>query len=420
MFFRIDLMAENILLTFQTFKSHKLRSFLTTLGIIIGVTTVISILSLIEGFNQAVLGQIRSLGSDFISLTKSPLTMVGNLNIEEIAKIPDLTIDDAVAISKLPSVEMVIPSIKKQINKTNYRDKEIRQTIAIGSTPEYFLTENHIVEIGRALSDEDINRRRAVCVIGSSIKNAFFGEESGIGREFKIEHRRVKVVGVLKKQGIFMGQDQDNIIVVPYTFYEKIFPRRGQTSLLERAFFTYTISIQPKAGMLDKTVDDVEEIMRRRRGLRADEPNNFGLATQNMLYDMYKNITKVGFIAIVAIGAISLIVGGVGIMNIMLVSVSERTREIGIRKAVGASNQDILLQFITESVVLAFIGGIVGIVLGILIAMLISVVSPLKAAISPWMIILGFGFSSAVGIFFGIYPARKAASLNPLEALRYE
>jgi len=420
MIFRINLIIEIILLTLQTFKSHKLRSFLTTLGITIGVTTVISILSLIEGFNQTVLGQIRSLGSDFISLTKAPVTISGNLSIEDIAKLPDLTIEDAIALAKLPTVEMVVPSIKRQTNTVKYRNKEVRQTLVIGTTPEFFLTENHIVEIGRALSDEDINRRRAVCAIGNSINNILFDEESGIGKELKIDYHRVKVVGVLKKQGSYLGQDRDNIIVMPYTFYEKIFLTRRQTSLLEQAFYTYTISIKPKAGMLNKALDDVEEIMRRRRGLKSDEPNNFGLATQEMLYDMYKNITRVGFIAIVAIGVISLVVGGIGIMNIMLVSVSERTREIGIRKAVGASNQNILLQFIAESATLSLVGGIVGIILGISLAWIVSSISPLKAAVSYWMIILGFGFSAAVGIFFGIYPARKAALLNPIEALRYE
>ncbi len=413
-------MIEFISLAFQTFKSRKLRSALTTLGIVIGVTTVISILSLIEGFNQAVLGQIRSLGSDLISLTKSPITMIGNLNIEEIAKLPDLTIEDALAIARLPSVEMVIPSIKKQINKIKYRGKEATQVTLIGTTAEYFFIENHGVEVGRVLSEEDINHRRAICVIGNSIYTALFDEENGLGKELRIDNHRVKVVGVLKKRGSFLGQNLDNIIVVPYTFFEKISPPRRRTSLLEQAFFTYTISIKPKAGMLNKTLDDVEEIIRRRRGLRFDEPNNFGLATQEMLYDMYKNVTRVGFIALIAIGAISLIVGGIGIMNIMLVSVSERTREIGIRKAVGASNQNILLQFIFESVVLALIGGVIGIVLGISFAWIISNVSPLKAAVNFWMILLGFCFSSAVGIFFGIYPARKAASLNPIEALRYE
>ncbi|MGB9722106.1 MAG: ABC transporter permease [bacterium] len=412
-------MSEIISLAFQTFKYHKLRSFLTTLSIVIGVTTVISILSLIEGFNQAVLGEIRSLGSDAISLTKAPVTMVSNLNIEKIARLPDLTIEDALAIAKLPSVEVVVPLIVKQIGEIKYKGKKVMQVTVIGTTAEYFIAENYAIEIGRALSDEDINHRRAVCVIGNSIYDAFFTEENVIGKDLKINSHRVKVLGVLKKKGTILGKNLDNVIIMPYTFFEKIFKSRRTLSPLEWASFTYTIRIKPRPMMLKKTLDAVEEVMRRRRGLKYDEPNNFGLVTQEILFEMYRNVTRVGFIAIVAIAAISLIVGGIGIMNIMLVSVAERTREIGIHKTVGASNQNILLQFITESVVLTLIGGVIGIVLGIILAWIVSTVSPLKAAIAPWMILLGFGFSSATGVFFGIYPAHKAASLNPIEALRF-
>jgi putative ABC transport system permease protein len=210
----------------------------------------------------------------------------------------------------------------------------------------------------------------------------------------------------------------DNMLVMPYTFFEKIFPR-GE-SVIERAFFGYSVDIKPKTGQSETTIDEVRELMRRRHGLSFDKKDDFEIGTQQMLMEIYQNITRVGFIAIVAIAAISLVVGGIGIMNIMLVSVAERTREIGIRKAVGASNQNILSQFLVESVFLALIGGVIGIVFGLILAWLISVVSPLKASVSLWMVILGFGFSAAVGIFFGIYPARRAAGLNPIEALRYE
>lgn len=414
-------MDEILALAFLTFRSHKLRSLLTALGIIIGVTTVIAILSLIEGFNQTIIGQLRTLGSEQISLTKSPITYTtGNLNIEEIAKLPDLTPEDAFAIAKLASVKRAVPLIQKQISKIKYQGKEILRIIVIGTTHEYFYAENHAVEFGHAFSEEDVDHRRAVCVIGSSINDAIFGEELGMGAELRIEGHRVKILGVLKKSGSFLGQNLDDVIVLPYTYYEKIFSHNREKSLIEQAFYTYSINIEPKRGMLKKALDDVEEIMRRRRGLRSDQPNNFGLTTPEMLYDVYKKITKAGFIALIAIGAISLIVGGVGIMNIMLVSVAERTREIGIRKAVGASNQLILLQFLSESVILSLIGGVLGIILGIMVAWFISLVSLLKAAVSLWMVLLGFGFSSAIGIFFGIYPARKAAILNPIEALRYE
>ncbi len=412
-------MAEILNLALQTFRSHKMRSFLTTLGIIIGVTTVIAILSLIEGLNQSVAKQIRSIGSDLIFVTKYSMVRMGPTDFEAIAKRPDLTPDDALALRQLPSVETAVPTIEQNFTKLKYRDKEIAMTQIEGSTADFSKAHNYVVEIGRDLSTDDVHHKRNVGVIGSYVAKNLFGDESPLGKDLNIGTHRIRIIGVYKERGSFLGQSMDNLVTIPHTFYDKIFPRR-RTAIFERAFGGYTISVVPKPGKVARAMDEVRELMRRRHGLRLDQPDDFELGTQQMLFEIYQSITRVGFVAIVAIAAISLIVGGIGIMNIMLVSVAERTREIGIRKAVGASNQNILLQFITESVILALIGGIIGIVLGVLLALIISLVSPLKASVGPWMVLLGFGFSSAVGIFFGIYPARKAASLNPIEALRYE
>ncbi len=412
-------MAEILSLALQTFRSHKMRSFLTTLGIIIGVTTVIAILSLIEGLNQSVAKQIRSIGSDLIYVAKFSMVRMGPPNFEEIAKRPDLTPEDARALKQLPSVETAVPTIEQNFTKLKYRDREVAMIQIEGSTEDFGKAHNYAVEIGRDLSADDINHKRNVGVIGSYVAKNLFGDESPLGKDLNIGSHRIRIIGVYKEHGAFLGQNMDNFVTIPYTFYEKIFPRR-RTTVFERAFGGYTISVVPKPGKVERAMDEVRELMRRRHGLRLDQPDDFELGTQQMLFEIYQSITRIGFIAIVAIAAISLIVGGIGIMNIMLVSVAERTREIGIRKAVGASNQNILLQFITESVILALIGGVVGIIFGVLLAMIISLISPLKASVGLWMILLGFGFSSAVGVFFGIYPARKAASLNPIEALRYE
>jgi putative ABC transport system permease protein len=408
-----------IALSFQTFRTHRLRSFLTTLGIIIGVTTVIAILSLIEGLNRSVAEQVQSIGSDLIFLQKFSWISTGHRDLDKLASRPDLTPEDAEAITKLPSVEIAIPDIDRRVSKIKYKDNEVSNTTITGSDENYTWVNNHVVESGRDFTKDDVLHRRPVGILGSYIASQLFSDESPIGKDLYINGHRIKIIGVCKEKGSFLGNSLDNFVLIPYTVYEKFYPRERGT-VFSRIYGGYSIDIKPKTSDIEKTIDEVRELMRRRHGLGFDEEDDFELNTQQVLMELYQNITKVGFIAIVAIATISLIVGGIGIMNIMLVSVAERTREIGIRKAVGASNQYILTQFLIESIMLALIGGIIGIVFGMLLAALISAVSPLKAAVSLWMICLGFGFSASVGIFFGIYPARKAASLNPIEALRYE
>jgi putative ABC transport system permease protein len=415
----IDLLPK-ISLSFQTFKTHKMRSFLTTLGIIIGVTTVIAILSLIEGLNRSIAEQIQSIGSDLIYLQKYTWVSTGERDVEKLADRPDLYPEDADAIKKLASIEIAIPEISRRLSKIKYRDNEVSNPAIIGSSEHYAWVNNHTIESGRDINRDDVLHRRAVGIVGSYIAAQLFPDESPVGKDLYLDGHRIKIIGVFKEKGSFLGNSLDNFILIPYTVFEKHFPR-NTSSIYSRVYGGYSIDIKPKSGQnLEHIMDDIRELMRRRHGLGFDEEDDFELNTQQLLMDLYQNITKVGFIAIVAIAAISLVVGGIGIMNIMLVSVAERTREIGIRKATGASNQNILSQFLVESVVLALVGGVVGIILGMLLAALISAVSPLKAAVSLWMILLGFGFSASVGIFFGIYPARKAASLNPIEALRYE
>lgn len=406
-------LSENLKLAFQTFSSHKMRSFLTTLGVIIGVMTVITILSLIEGLNQSVSHQIESLGSNSLYIMKWSWTF-GRVDFSKIRKRKDLTLDDAKAIGRLPSIGAVSPDMSRDGGTIRRRGKEISNTEITGCWPGYLATDNYQVTVGRPLDEDDIRYRRRVGLIGSYIAKNLFPDENPIGKEIEFLGKRVVIIGVMAEKGSFLGRSMDNVVLIPLSIFLKFFPEKPRMP-----FRAMSIHALPK-GKVDRAIDDVQELLRRRRGLTIDQKDDFGINTQDMLLSFYKNFTRLGFIAIIAVAAISLIVGGIGIMNILLVSVAERTREIGIRKAVGATNHNILMQFLTEAVVLSIGGGFIGLILGFLIALIISRVSPLNAAVTGWTILLGIGFSVTVGIFFGIYPARKAARLDPIEALRYE
>ncbi|MEO0114982.1 MAG: ABC transporter permease [candidate division WOR-3 bacterium] len=409
---------ETLLLSFETFRSHRLRSFLTILGIVIGVMTVITILSLIQGLNASVESQIQSLGSNTIFVQKFSWGMGSRFDIDELRKRKELTLEDAEAIAKLPAVAKVAPQKDYEVSTLTYRGNKVTRVEVIGSTPDLQYTANYSVEAGRFFNQEDHRRKNRVCVIGGYIVDNLFPYEDPIGKQLNIQGHKVLIIGILARKGSFFGQTQDNVIIMPLTTFEKIFPKPTGFAAVFRSL---TIQVMPKSGKkVDEAIDQIREVLRRRRGLGYDKPDDFGINTQETLRQIYKNITNIAFIVVIAVATISLVVGGIGIMNIMLVSVTERTREIGLRKAIGASSRDILNQFLYEAVSLSVIGGGIGIALGIGIAKIISLISPLKAAAPFWTIILGFGFSAGVGIFFGIYPANRASKLNPIEALRYE
>ena len=254
-------LLSKISLSVQTFKTHRLRSFLTALGIIIGVSTVIAILSLIDGLNRSVAEQIQSIGSDLVFLSKAPIVIAGPRNIEEIANRPDLTPEDAEAVSQLPSVDIAIPEISQQLTKLSYRDNEVASVRILGSTENFSKVNNRFVESGRDFTRDDITHRRSVCVIGSYVAKNIFPEGSPIGKELNVRGHRLKIIGVFREKGAFLGQSMDNMLVIPYTFFEKMF-RRGE-SVFELAFFGYSVDIKPKSGQTEKTIDEVRELMRR-------------------------------------------------------------------------------------------------------------------------------------------------------------
>ncbi|MEO0091389.1 MAG: ABC transporter permease [candidate division WOR-3 bacterium] len=403
--------------SFSILKTHTLRSFLTVLGIVIGVMTIISILSLIEGMNSSVEKQIQSLGSNTIFVQKYQWGQ-GRMDIQQLMRRKDITIEDAWAIAKLPSVDKVAPQRSSEIASLDYLGRTAKYVEVTGSTPDLQYIANWTVEQGRFFNQEDYLRRQSVCVIGGYIVDNLFPNEEPIGKYLNIIGKRFLIIGVLGRKGSFLGQTQDNVIIMPLSTFEKTFPKPTGYNAVFRSL---SIQVLPKSGkVLEQTIDQIRELMRRRHGLSYDKPDDFGINTQESLRQIYKNITNIAYIVMIGVAAISLIVGGIGIMNIMLVAVSERTKEIGLRKAVGANNRDILYQFLFEAVMLSIIGGLIGVILGLSIAKIVSTVSPLPAAAPLWTVLLGISFSAAVGIFFGIYPANRAAQLNPIDALRYE
>ncbi|MCK4577019.1 ABC transporter permease, partial [candidate division WOR-3 bacterium] len=275
---------------------------------------------------------------------------------------------------------------------------------------EYQRITGRDLESGRYITALDNTHKKRVCVIGTDIVENLFPNEDPLNKTIRISSAKFIVVGVLEKKGQMLGQSMDNEVIIPFSTFRKLFIRRGRED----------IAIAILAKDKDEAIDEIRGVLRRIRKVKSGKPDDFSINTQDVLMDMYNKITGAAFIVMIGVASLSLLIGGIGIMNIMLVSVTERTREIGIRKAIGARYKDILYQFLTEAVVISGFGGVIGIIVGFTLARIISVASNLPSAVPLWAVLLGFGFSSGVGIFFGIYPANKAARLDPVEALRYE
>jgi putative ABC transport system permease protein len=409
---------EAVFMALAAIKAHKMRAFLTVLGVLIGVTTVIAMVSIITGLNRSMAQQIESLGSNSIYVTKFEIGITFGEPSEEERNRPPITFEDAVAVEELcPSVEAVSPqnwgpgpkTIKYAGNKVNYFE-------LIGVMPSYEVVNNNYAEEGRFLTDSDVKYRAMVVVLGRDVADALFPNLDPVGKEVSLAGRnfspkKLTVIGVMEKRPSILGESQNNFVLLPHSTYKKLYPEEKELLLIAK----------PKnPEVMEQALDEITQVMRIRRGLSADKPNNFALATQEDLMDMYRNITRAIYMVMVIISSIGLLVGGVGVMNIMLVSVTERTREIGIRKAIGARKKDILWQFLIEAMTLSGSGGILGILIGLLLGELVGAVTPLAAGVSlPW-IVLGFSFSVSVGLIFGIYPAYRAAKLDPIVSLRYE
>jgi putative ABC transport system permease protein len=404
---------ESVQMALGSLKAHKLRSVLTIVGIIIGVTTVVGMLSLTEGLKKSVEDQVSSLGSNTLIVTKFPAIITSGKQWREYSRRKNLTYEDALAIREVcSSVETVAPDIEIYPGEViRYRGESTKRVPIWGVTHTYLQVYGYFVKWGRFITPDDVEHRRQVCILGTDIVDRLFLYEDPVGKYVRSGPHRFLVVGVLEEKGSFMGQSRDNMVLIPLTTLQKL---AGENLEVD-------IGVLPKRpSAMQAAMDEVITLLRRRRGLTYEQPNDFEILTQDSLMEVFNNITGAAFAVVIGVASISLLVGGIGIMNIMLVTVTERTREIGIRKALGARRRDILWQFLIEATVLSGIGGALGILLGFSLGKLVGAVSPLPSIVPLWTMFLGLGFSSVVGMFFGIYPATKAARLDPIVALHYE
>lgn len=397
----------------RSLKVNKMRSILTSLGIIIGVSAVIIMLAVGEGAKVKISKQIESMGSNILMVMSGSSTS-GGIRIGGGSQ-PTLRISDAQAILKdCPSVLEVAPIVSesKQIVFSNQN----WSTAVFGITPSYMRIKDWTIEEGRPITDEDNKNSTKVALLGSTVVPNLFGDMDPVGKTIRIGGMPFKVVGLLKSIGQNgMGQDQDDCILIPInTAQKKLF---GTTFPGVVKF----INVQAKSGdLLDDTQQEITLLLRERHNIARNKDDDFTVRNFTQMMETIKQVTNAMTILLGSIASVSLLVGGIGIMNIMLVSVTERTKEIGIRMAIGAKAMDIRIQFLIEALLLSLAGGLVGIILGVLGAKIVQLCSDLTIVISPFSIILSFGFSALVGIGFGFYPAYKASLLNPIDALRYE
>ncbi len=412
---RLDEIKESAILATDTIRSNKLRSGLTILGMTVGVLTVMFMVSIIQGLNRSFAQQLEGIGTNLVFVVKFDPSF-GRQPTQEERMREDFTLEDADALrAELPNVIGVSPIQRTLAETVRYKDKQTDTPVLIGATPYYEDVHSQYVEHGRFLTDADIVDRENVAVLGKDVVKALFPNEDPIGNDIKVGGRVFRVVGVMSDLGSIFGQSRDNSIFVPITTFRKFWRDLPYPTMV------FALWVRPNDRTLVKpTMEAMRDILRRRRHLAVGEPDNFFISSQDSLLDIYNELTGATFLVLTAISAVALVIGGIGVMNIMLVSVTERTKEIGIRKAVGATQSDILMQFLIEAVVLTGIGGLLGLMLGELSSLMMNWLSPLPAYVPLWTIFVGVGVSAAVGIVFGLYPAWRAARLNPVDALAFE
>jgi ABC-type antimicrobial peptide transport system permease subunit len=411
---RLQNIRENLMLALDTLRTHKFRSFLTILGVLIGTMTVISVAAIFKGLDQQMVDAMEGFGTRSLFIFKFEPGISFNLTREERLRKP-LTYEQAMGIKdQCPAVEAVgveaivqgPPAVAK------YKGLEMVETIFRGATSEHIRNVNVDLRDGRLYTDFDDLHRRDVAVIGSDVVARFFEGEDAIGKVIQVDGHSFEVIGTLNKRKAFPGNNSnDGVIYVPYFTFRKFYPNAKENLITAVAL----------PGKVDQAKDEVTAVLRRLRGDKPSAPDSFGIATAESIITQFRDIMSMVVLITVVVSSIGLLVGGIGVMNIMLVSVTERTREIGVRKAIGARRSDITWQFLLEAMTLTGTGGVLGILLAMLLSFLIRTLMPvLPSRVPLWAVVMGFAASVGIGLFFGMWPAVKASRLDPIVALRHE
>jgi putative ABC transport system permease protein len=402
---------ESVRLALASIWANKLRSLLTLLGNIVAVSSIITVVSLIQGVNAAVSNAIVSdLGADAFTVQRTGITRNQD-ELDRMRNNPRVTLEDARAIRRFATTVSSVMAQAQQRSTVAYREEELETVQVQGVTEEYIEFSIFDAERGRMISPIEIERSRPVALLGWQVADRLFGSSDPIDKVIRVRGVHFRVVGVSAKKGAFLGNSLDEFVVIPLGQYQKLFGSRQSLQLM----------VKPRdTSLASQARDETRVAIRVERRLKPSETDNFGVIASDSVMDIYNQATAGIFAVLVGVVALSLVVGGIVIMNIMLMVVSERTREIGLRKALGAKRRDIMSQVLTESVTLSLTGGIVGIVIGALFARGLAAVTPLPAEVELWSVALGVVITALVGLFFGWYPARRAARLDPIEALRRE
>ncbi len=402
---------DNLAECISALRANKMRALLTMLGLTMGVATLITVMTIVQGANVYVEQKIANLGTNVFQIARTPFAVTDFNVIVKALKYRKIEMDDVRAVEeKCGSCEEIGASGSFNGVRVRYGDKEATDVNLLGHTPNMIDIDTRSIESGRYFTPAEAEHRTNVCLIGSSLAEQLFPSVHSVGKPLRIGSEEFTVIGVMEKIGSVLGQDQDNYVIVPLPVFLRI--HGTHTSV--------TINVKTSSAKFVQAQDQAQLILRGRRHLSGNMENDFFIGTKESYMALWRSISSAFFAVFIMVSVIAVVVGGIVIMNVMLVSVTARRREIGVRRAVGATKMDVLRQFVAESVIQCLIGGVVGIALGFLVALVLRTFTPFPAAVQTWVALMGMFMSSAVGLFFGIYPALRASRLDPVVALRSE